>query len=107
QSGAAVVFVGLGCPKQEEWMARQQGQLKAVMIGVGAAFSFHSGAVSQAPRWMMAWGLEWSYRLWQEPRRLWRRYVVNNTAFLLLFGLQLMNRAMRSILKPYSGRSSS
>ena len=107
QSGAAVVFVGLGCPKQEEWMARQQGQLKAVMNGVGAAFSFHSGAVSQAPRWMMAWGLEWSYRLWQEPRRLWRRYVVNNTAFLLLFGLQLMNRAMRSILKPYSGRSSS
>ena len=107
QSGAAVVFVGLGCPKQEEWMARQQGQLKAVMVGVGAAFSFHSGAVSQAPRWMMAWGLEWSYRLWQEPRRLWRRYVVNNTAFILLFGLQLMNRAMRSILKPYSGRSSS
>ena len=88
-------------------MARQQGQLKAVMVGVGAAFSFHSGAVSQAPRWMMAWGLEWSYRLWQEPRRLWRRYVVNNTAFILLFGLQLMNRAMRSILKPYSGRSSS
>ncbi|MEA5464691.1 WecB/TagA/CpsF family glycosyltransferase [Leptothoe sp. PORK10 BA2] len=107
QSGAAVVFVGLGCPKQEEWMARQQGKLNAVMIGVGAAFSFHSGTVSQAPRWMMAWGLEWAYRLWQEPRRLWRRYIVNNTAFLLLFGLQLMNRAMRSILKPYSGHSSS
>lgn len=100
QSGAAVVFVGLGCPKQEQWMARQQGQLNAVMIGVGAAFSFHSGAVSQAPRWMMAWGLEWVYRLWQEPRRLWRRYVLNNTAFLILFGLQLINRAMQSILRP-------
>ncbi|ESA38247.1 hypothetical protein N836_32990 [Leptolyngbya sp. Heron Island J] len=105
QSGAAVVFVGLGCPKQEEWMARQHGKLNAVMIGVGAAFSFHSGEVSQAPRWMMAWGLEWVYRLWQEPRRLWRRYMVNNTAFLILFGLQLMNRAMRSILRP--GHSSS
>ncbi|MBT9311364.1 WecB/TagA/CpsF family glycosyltransferase [Leptothoe kymatousa] len=98
QSGAAVVFVGLGCPKQEEWMARQQGKINAVMVGVGAAFAFHSGTVSQAPRWMMAWSLEWLYRLYQEPRRLWRRYVVNNTAFLLLFGLQLMNRAMRSIL---------
>ncbi|MBE9065396.1 WecB/TagA/CpsF family glycosyltransferase [Leptolyngbya cf. ectocarpi LEGE 11479] len=106
QSGAAVVFVGLGCPKQEEWMARQQGKLNAVMIGVGAAFSFHSGTVSQAPRWMMAWGLEWAYRLWQEPRRLWRRYVLNNSAFLLLFGLQLINQAMRSILKPYSEHSS-
>ncbi|NEZ60314.1 WecB/TagA/CpsF family glycosyltransferase [Adonisia turfae] len=100
ESGAAVVFVGLGCPKQEEWMARQQGKLNAVMMGVGAAFSFHSGEVSQAPRWMMAWGLEWVYRLYQEPRRLWRRYVLNNTAFLLLFGLQLMNHAMRSILRP-------
>lgn len=106
QSGAAVVFVGLGCPKQEEWMARQQGQLNAVMVGVGAAFAFHSGTVSQAPRWMMACGLEWLYRLCQEPRRLWRRYVINNAAFILLFGLQLMNQAMRSILGPYLGRSS-
>lgn len=100
QSGAALVFVGLGCPKQEEWMARQQGKLNAVMMGVGAAFSFHSGQVSQAPRWMMAWGLEWLYRLCQEPRRLWRRYILNNTAFVILFGLQLINRAIRSILKP-------
>jgi N-acetylglucosaminyldiphosphoundecaprenol N-acetyl-beta-D-mannosaminyltransferase len=89
-SGADVVFVGLGCPKQEEWMARQQGNLKAVMIGVGAAFSFHSGEVSQAPRWMMAWGLEWLYRLAMEPGRLWKRYLVNNPAFLGLFGLQLL-----------------
>ena len=89
-SGAKVVFVGLGCPKQEEWMARQQGKLAAVMIGVGAAFSFHSGEVSQSPRWMMRLGLEWLYRLTREPRRLWRRYLINNPSFLLLFGGQLV-----------------
>jgi len=91
-SGASVVFVGLGCPKQEQWMARQQGKLPAVMLGVGAAFSFHSGAVSQAPRWMMARGLEWLYRLWREPGRLWKRYLLNNPAFIVLFGLQLVFR---------------
>jgi N-acetylglucosaminyldiphosphoundecaprenol N-acetyl-beta-D-mannosaminyltransferase len=88
-TGAKVVLVGLGCPKQEEWMARQQGKLEAVMIGVGAAFSFHSGEVSQAPRWMMQWGLEWLYRFVTEPKRLWKRYLVNNPVFLILFGLQL------------------
>ncbi|MBW4580202.1 MAG: WecB/TagA/CpsF family glycosyltransferase [Tildeniella nuda ZEHNDER 1965/U140] len=90
-SGAAVVFVGLGCPKQEEWMARQQEKLQAVLIGVGAAFSFHSGEVSQAPRWLMAWGLEWLYRLIMEPRRLWQRYLINNPAFLMLFFWQLLS----------------
>lgn len=94
-SGASVVFVGLGCPKQEEWMARQQDKLNAVMVGVGAAFSFHSGEVSQAPRWMMAWGLEWLYRLAMEPTRLWRRYLINNPAFLILFSWQLV-RSRRS-----------
>ncbi len=89
-SGAPVVLVGLGCPKQEEWMARQQGKLQAVMLGVGAAFSFHSGNVSQAPRWMMAWGLEWLYRLAMEPRRLWQRYLINNPTFVVLFGMQLL-----------------
>jgi len=88
-SGAKLVFVGLGCPKQEEWMARQQGKLPAVMIGVGAAFNFHSGEVSQAPPWMMKLGLEWLYRLLQEPKRLWKRYLVNNPTFLMLFTLQL------------------
>jgi N-acetylglucosaminyldiphosphoundecaprenol N-acetyl-beta-D-mannosaminyltransferase len=89
QSGAQVVFVGLGCPKQEQWMHRHQGQVKAVMIGVGAAFSFFSGEVSQAPRWMMALGLEWLYRFGQEPRRLWQRYLINNPMFVLLFGAQV------------------
>ncbi|HEY9877487.1 MAG TPA: WecB/TagA/CpsF family glycosyltransferase, partial [Leptolyngbyaceae cyanobacterium] len=89
-SGAKVVFVGLGCPKQEYWMSRQQGQLQAVMIGVGAAFSFFSGEVSQAPRWMMKMGLEWLYRFSQEPGRLWRRYLINNPSFVVLFGWQLL-----------------
>lgn len=89
-SGAKVVFVALGCPKQEEWMARQQGSLCAVAIGVGAAFSFYSGTVSQAPRWMMQVGLEWLYRLSQEPGRLWQRYLVNNPSFVVLFALQLL-----------------
>jgi N-acetylglucosaminyldiphosphoundecaprenol N-acetyl-beta-D-mannosaminyltransferase len=97
-TGAKVVFVGLGCPKQEEWMARQQGRLQAVMMGVGAAFSFHSGEVSQAPRWMMGLGLEWLYRLSKEPRRLWQRYLVNNPAFLVLFGLQLLQDRISNLL---------
>ncbi|MFQ4136009.1 WecB/TagA/CpsF family glycosyltransferase [Nodosilinea sp. PGN35] len=89
QSGARVVFVGLGCPKQEQWMHRHQGQVNAVMVGVGAAFSFFSGDVAQAPRWMMRLGLEWLYRFGQEPRRLWQRYLVNNPMFVLLFGAQV------------------
>lgn len=93
-SGAKVVLVGLGCPKQEEWMSRQQGQLQAVMIGVGAAFSFHSGEVSQSPRWLMNLGLEWLYRLISEPKRLWRRYLINNPSFLVLFGLQILHQKM-------------
>ena len=89
-SGAKVVFIGLGCPKQEYWMARQEGHLNAVMIGVGAAFAFHSGDIPQAPRWMMNLGLEWAYRLSREPRRLWRRYLVNNPVFVVLFTAQLL-----------------
>ncbi|NEQ47623.1 MAG: WecB/TagA/CpsF family glycosyltransferase [Leptolyngbya sp. SIOISBB] len=98
QSGAQVVFVALGCPKQEQWMARQQGQLNAVMIGVGAAFRFFSGEVSQAPRWMMRWGLEWVYRFSQEPQRLWKRYFINNFAFVMLFGCQLFSHWLATLL---------
>ncbi len=94
RSGAKVVFVGLGCPKQEQWMARQQDKLQAVMVGVGAAFSFHSGEVSQAPRWMMNLGCEWLYRLSREPKRLWQRYVINNPAFLLLFIWQFLRTTL-------------
>jgi N-acetylglucosaminyldiphosphoundecaprenol N-acetyl-beta-D-mannosaminyltransferase len=83
-SGAQLVWVGLGAPKQERWMAEHVGRLRAnVLFGVGAAFDFHAGTIRQAPRWMQRSGLEWTYRLSQEPRRLWRRYLRNNPAFVL------------------------
>ena len=94
-SGAKLVFVGLGCPKQEQWMAKHTDRLPAILLGVGAAFDFHAGTVSQAPRWMMNLGLEWLYRLLQEPRRLWKRYVVTNTAFVVLFLVQLIQGRSR------------
>lgn len=82
-SGAGFVFVGLGCPKQEKWMAEHRGRVHAVMIGVGAAFDYHAGTVQRAPLWMQNKGLEWLHRLCSEPRRLWRRYLVTNTLFVL------------------------
>jgi len=82
QSGAALVFVGLGCPKQEFWMDAHQKQLKPVSIGVGLAFALIAGTKSQAPAWMRNNGLEWLYRLCQEPGRLWRRYLVGNSLFI-------------------------
>jgi N-acetylglucosaminyldiphosphoundecaprenol N-acetyl-beta-D-mannosaminyltransferase len=88
-SGAAVVFVGLGCPKQEMWMARQRGKVNAVMIGVGAAFDYHAGTVRRAPLWMQHAGLEWLHRLASEPGRLWKRYLVTNTVFLIEAAKQL------------------
>jgi N-acetylglucosaminyldiphosphoundecaprenol N-acetyl-beta-D-mannosaminyltransferase len=86
-----VVFVGLGCPKQERWMAEHRPRLDApVLLGVGAAFDFHTGLVRQAPRWMMGAGLEWLFRLLQEPRRLWRRYLVYNPLFVFHLTLELL-----------------
>ncbi|MBY0366149.1 MAG: WecB/TagA/CpsF family glycosyltransferase [Burkholderiaceae bacterium] len=82
RSGAEIVFVGLGCPKQEFWMEAHQRHLNAVSIGVGLAFALIAGTKSQAPRWMRDHGLEWLYRLCQEPGRLWRRYLVGNTLFI-------------------------
>ena len=83
-SGAQLVWVGLSTPKQERWMAEHVGRLRAnTLFGVGAAFDLHAGTLPQAPRWMQRSGLEWSYRLAREPRRLWRRYLRNNPAFVL------------------------
>jgi N-acetylglucosaminyldiphosphoundecaprenol N-acetyl-beta-D-mannosaminyltransferase len=80
-----IVWIGLSTPKQERWMAEHLGRLTApVLIGVGAAFDFHSGLKKQAPRWMQRSGLEWLFRLASEPERLWRRYLVNNPLFVLL-----------------------
>jgi N-acetylglucosaminyldiphosphoundecaprenol N-acetyl-beta-D-mannosaminyltransferase len=85
-----IVWVGLSTPKQERLMARYVGRLQApVMIGVGAAFDFHSGLKRQAPRWMQRSGLEWLFRLATEPRRLWRRYLRNNPLFVWRILLQL------------------
>lgn len=81
-SGAGVVFVGLGCPKQEKWMAEHRGRINAVMIGVGAAFDYHAGTIQRAPLWMQHSGLEWLHRLCSEPRRLWRRYWSTNSRFI-------------------------
>jgi N-acetylglucosaminyldiphosphoundecaprenol N-acetyl-beta-D-mannosaminyltransferase len=81
-SGAAVVWVGLGCPKQELWMHAHRGHVHAVMIGVGAAFPYLSGVTPRAPAWMQRFGLEWLHRLASEPRRLWRRYAVTNSYFI-------------------------
>lgn len=89
-SGAGIVFVGLGCPKQERWMAEHRGRVNAVMLGVGAAFDFHAGTIKRAPLWMQQNGLEWLHRLCSEPRRLWKRYLVTNTMFLFGAALQLL-----------------
>lgn len=82
-SGAGVVWVSLGCPKQELWMAAHRGRINAVMVGVGAAFDYHAGTIKRAPKWLQNNGLEWSYRLVSEPRRLWKRYLVTNTLFVI------------------------
>ena len=96
-SGAKILFVGLGCPKQEHWMFNHIGKINAVMIGVGAAFDYHAGLKRQAPRWMMAIGLEWLFRLCNEPRRLWKRYLYNNPRYLFLAGRQILReRQMRT-----------
>jgi N-acetylglucosaminyldiphosphoundecaprenol N-acetyl-beta-D-mannosaminyltransferase len=82
QSGARIVWVGLGCPKQEAWIQAHHGRVNAVMIGVGAAFDFHAGIVRRAPPWMRRNGLEWLHRLLQDPRRLASRYLVGNSIFI-------------------------
>ncbi|HLJ50809.1 MAG TPA: WecB/TagA/CpsF family glycosyltransferase [Bryobacteraceae bacterium] len=93
ESKADIVFVGLSTPKQEAWMsAHKAGLPGVVMLGVGAAFDFHAGRVSQAPAWMQRNGLEWFYRLLMEPRRLWRRYLIETPMFLPLWFLQLVRQ---------------
>ena len=93
RSGADVVWVGIGVPKQEKWMARMRPRLEApVLVGVGAAFDFHAGLVPQAPSRVQSLGLEWLFRLVQEPRRLWRRYARYNPLFVLRFGRQLVRQ---------------
>lgn len=94
-SGAGTVWVSLGCPKQEKWMAEHKGRINAVMIGVGAAFDYHAGTIKRAPLWMQRSGLEWLHRLCSEPRRLWKRYLVTNTLFVFHAARQLASGRAR------------
>jgi N-acetylglucosaminyldiphosphoundecaprenol N-acetyl-beta-D-mannosaminyltransferase len=90
RSRADAVWVGIGVPKQEKWMAAMRDRLDApLLFGVGAAFDFHAGLVPQAPNWLQEAGLEWAYRLAHEPRRLWRRYLRYNPRFMAAFAQQL------------------
>ena len=89
-SGADILFVGLGCPRQEVWLYENAALLNMPAIAVGAAFDFHAGLMPEAPAWMQKRGLEWMFRLSREPRRLWRRYMILNPLFLCLLALQTL-----------------
>jgi N-acetylglucosaminyldiphosphoundecaprenol N-acetyl-beta-D-mannosaminyltransferase len=91
-SGAQMVFIALGCPKQERWMAAMRGRVRSAMFGVGNAFSVYAGMERRAPRWMQQLALEWLFRLCQEPRRLLGRYLIGNTLFLLLLMSELFKK---------------
>lgn len=90
-SGAGIVFIGLGCPKQDQFAWDHRNTINGVQVCVGAAFDFHAGAKSTAPEWMQRRGLEWLYRLVQEPKRLWHRYLVTNTSYLVRLGWSLLD----------------
>lgn len=91
KSGAGIVFVSLGCPRQEWWAFEHKESLPRPLLCVGAAFDFYAGNVPEAPEWMQAVGLEWLYRFYQEPRRLWQRYLLLNPLYLILLFLQVIN----------------
>jgi N-acetylglucosaminyldiphosphoundecaprenol N-acetyl-beta-D-mannosaminyltransferase len=103
RSGARLLFVGLGAPKQEQWMAAQKGRVEAVMLGVGAAFDFLAGRKRQAPKVLQRLGLEWLFRLLNEPRRLWRRYLYRNPRFVALFMVQLIGRTQAEVQPAAAG----
>jgi len=95
-SGASVVWVGLGMPKQERWMQDARGELPGIsLVGIGAVFDWVAGNVPKAPEWMQRAGLEWTYRLMREPRRLWRRYLWNNPTYLALLAAQVARHRRR------------
>ncbi|HEU4472783.1 MAG TPA: WecB/TagA/CpsF family glycosyltransferase, partial [Flavisolibacter sp.] len=98
QSGARLVFVVLGCPKQEKWMAAMKGKVHATMVGIGGALPVLIGAQKRAPVWMQKGGLEWLYRLLQEPSRLLKRYTVTNSMFLYLITKAYLKRKRRKAL---------
>lgn len=95
-SGAGIVLVGRGCPRQERWVADHLGRVDAAMLAVGAAFDYFAGNLRRPPAWMQRHGLEWLFRLVQEPRRLARRYLIYNSRFLIAFGQDLLRRRIRT-----------
>lgn len=92
QSGASIVFVALGCPKQEKWMASMKGRIPAVMLGIGIALEVLTGQQKSTPPWMEKAGLEWLFRLMKEPRRLFKRYFVTNSIFLELLRREVVKK---------------
>lgn len=96
ETGAGIVLVSLGCPKQERFMSAMKGRVHGVMLGLGGAFLLYAGVDKRAPRWMRSMALEWLYRLWLEPRRLFRRYLVTNTIFIGLFLRDVFRRSGRN-----------
>lgn len=96
-SGASIVLVGLGCPRQETWIFEYRDLLSMPLLAVGAAFDFHAGLVPQAPAWLQKRGFEWLFRFVQEPRRLWKRYTFLNVLYLLYVGLQLTKLRSKAI----------
>lgn len=99
-SGARLVFVGLGCPRQEVWVYEYRDLLRMPLLAVGAAFPFHAGELSLAPLWMQKSGLEWLYRLVQEPERLWRRYLLLSSVYMVLVLLETLSVIKVPVLMP-------
>ena len=105
KSGASIVLVGLGCPRQETWVFENRNLISLPLMAVGAAFDFHAGTISQAPEWLQNRGLEWFFRFVQEPKRLWKRYVYLNPLYLLFVVLQmakLRTKALEDTVSPTS-----
>lgn len=103
-SGARILFVGLGCPRQERWVHTMRSRLPMPAIAVGAAFDFHAGGLAQAPPPMQRMGLEWLYRLSREPRRLWRRYLYLNPLFVAMLGMQAVRMSREKRLSGEASR---
>ena len=103
ESMANIVFVALGCPKQEKWIDSMKGKVNAVMIGVGGAFPVYAGLQKRAPEWMQKASLEWLFRLYQEPRRLFKRYLITNSIFLFLITREILSKHI--FTKCYSSNS--
>jgi N-acetylglucosaminyldiphosphoundecaprenol N-acetyl-beta-D-mannosaminyltransferase len=93
-----LIFIALGCPKQEKWMAAHKDKIHGCMLGVGQAFNVYAGESRRSPNWMQRMALEWAYRLYLEPGRLWKRYLYTNSLFLLLTFSYMMHTGIKDLL---------